>query len=451
MQEEARVVVGVPHVGDLPGYFVDSLCEVLASPPHHFVLQRVERRPTDVARNEIARSFLAIPGATHLFFMDSDMAFPREAVTRLLSRGLPIVSGLYVARTELPVPHVYHYDHLGDDGGHWYRTDVQALARWMARHPESHAMSKAAVYADTPDSLVECDAVGAGCLLIAREVLERMEPPWFKFDTASGYGGEDFWFCRKAKELGYPIVADLSVHCGHMFSSHVGAIDFSDAFGLDNPETAVNLDDPLLVHHGPFGDEVFYGSRGAEQFTFPEDVEGYTTRDKCLLLYRLARRTPADEAVVELGVYKGRSLISLAQGHEAIGVDHFEGEPVGALDAPQDAFADHVAGNYFNDLSVNLARYSANARVLAMTAQEAAKGWDGPPVGLLVHDAGHGYEDVRADIDAWLPKLAHDATLVFDDANFVGVRRVVSELGQAGWQFNESASSMLALKRKVDA
>lgn len=444
MQEEARVVVGVPHVGDLPAYFVDSLCSVLAAPPHRFMLQRVERRPTDVARNEIVRSFLAIPGATHLFFMDSDMIFPREAVARLLSRGLPIVSGLYVARTELPVPHIYQHDHE-DEKGHWYQADVRALGTWLLAHPEAHASNKAAVYRDCPASLVEADAVGAGCLLIRREVLEAMEPPWFAFNPG-GYGGEDFYFCRRAAGLGYKPVVDLSVQCAHVTNNALGAIDFSDAFGVGKPH-GIDLNQPIMVAPGPFGNEIIYAQRQDSEFRFPSDVEGYVSEQKGLFLYEMAKQTPPEHAVVELGVYKGRSLLCLAQGHEAIGVDHLAGEPAESLDMPSEAFSDHIAGSYGNELRRNV---DGKATLISTRAADAGNAWSGPPVGLLVHDAGHDYGSVSADIEAWLPNLAPDAVLVFDDANFPGVHAAIADLGQHGWTFKNAAGSMLALQRTME-
>src|SRR5690606_14324104 len=51
------------------------------------------------------------------------------------------------------------------------------------------------------------------------------------------------------------------------------------------------------------------------------DIPGYTTDGGCDRLAQLAAEIPADQAIVELGVYLGRSLAALAtgaqQGHGA--------------------------------------------------------------------------------------------------------------------------------------
>jgi hypothetical protein len=56
------------------------------------------------------------------------------------------------------------------------------------------------------------DGVGAGCLMVHRHVYQQMEPPWFKFEGS----GEDLYFCRKAKALGFQIALDTSLHLGHV-------------------------------------------------------------------------------------------------------------------------------------------------------------------------------------------------------------------------------------------
>ncbi len=101
--ESAYVAIGVPHLGELPGYFVDSVLGL--EKPKRAKLVRLEGKRVDDARNMIAESALADPGVTHLFFLDADLTVPSGALMRLLSRGKDVVGGLYFARTETPVPH----------------------------------------------------------------------------------------------------------------------------------------------------------------------------------------------------------------------------------------------------------------------------------------------------------------------------------------------------------
>jgi hypothetical protein len=62
--------------------------------------------------------------------------------------------------------------------------------------------------------LMEVDGCGMHFCLIRRDVIEAIEPPWFKRNQAGA--GEDFYFCRKVKEAGFGIYLDLSVQTGHV-------------------------------------------------------------------------------------------------------------------------------------------------------------------------------------------------------------------------------------------
>jgi GT2 family glycosyltransferase len=73
------------------------------------------------------------------------------------------------------------------------------------------------------ESLVEVDAVGAGCLLIHRKVFEAIKKPYFLFqynDDGIMTLGEDFYFCQKAQKAGFKIWVDRK-----MVTSHFKTID----------------------------------------------------------------------------------------------------------------------------------------------------------------------------------------------------------------------------------
>jgi hypothetical protein len=72
------------------------------------------------------------------------------------------------------------------------------------------------------EGLMPVDAVGTGCIMIARHVLEN---PWFmenggwfvnEYDK-TGYKKEglDLSFCRKAQDLGYKIFCHMDYPCSH--------------------------------------------------------------------------------------------------------------------------------------------------------------------------------------------------------------------------------------------
>lgn len=152
--------------------------------------------PFDHARNAACMRTLE-SGADYLFFLDSDVIPPRDAILRLLAHQQPIISGVYCRRSPpvaIPV--------MIKDG------------QWVTNYP--------------PNSIIEVDLVGAGCLLIHRSVLESLPPQrpgrhWFdwRVDMAgvpdSGpHLSEDFTFCHHCRQNGYKILVDTSIQCRHI-------------------------------------------------------------------------------------------------------------------------------------------------------------------------------------------------------------------------------------------
>lgn len=168
-------------------------------------------------------------------------------------------------------------------------------------------------------------------------------------------------------------------------------------------------------------------------------ARGLTEKSACRRLRQLARHVPADRAVVECGSYQGR-----ATGWLLLGAQEGHGAHVWAVD-PWETHTDYVQRwPQFDAHAAFLARMDrigATARELTVVknfAETAGRGWSGPPVGLLWHDAGHHADEVEADLRAWLPHLADDATVVLHDivdprfSVVEGARRV---LGAPGWDW----------------
>ena len=178
--------------------------------------------PIDVARNLLVELVLKTD-ADYMWFLDQDAVFLPGTLDRLLSRKLPIVSALEMMR--LPgvcFPMALKVPPHPDTGQH--RVQAPEVYAWIARHLD--ALSNDAQLLETPpvDSLLETGFTGCHCLLIRRDVLEEMEPPWFQ-----GFqpGGEDQYFCEKAARTGIPTYDDMSVLAGHATTDRsIGALDF---------------------------------------------------------------------------------------------------------------------------------------------------------------------------------------------------------------------------------
>lgn len=143
--------------------------------------------PFDSARNAACQRVLE-GGYKYLFFLDSDVLTPPDTILRLIAHGLPIVSGLYYRRQPPLIPVMLK-------GKQW-------ITEW-----------------NPPNSRIEVDMCGAGCLLIRRDVLEKVPPPWFNWQLdkeGTDKLSEDFAFCMKAKAHGFTVHVDTSIVCRHI-------------------------------------------------------------------------------------------------------------------------------------------------------------------------------------------------------------------------------------------
>lgn len=168
------------------------------------------------ARNNLAAMFLA-SNATHLLFQDADVLPSPHNYTRLISHGLPIVGGLYAKK--------------------------QARLNWVASSLDGEEINR-------ETALQRVAEIGTGCLCIERRVFERMieahpeiryegDPSpdsvrwdFFPMGAKDGrYLSEDWWFCERARALGFDVWADWGCVVRHR-----GAIDFPLHITLSDEE-----------------------------------------------------------------------------------------------------------------------------------------------------------------------------------------------------------------------
>ena len=154
-----------------------------------------DREAWAVARNQIAR--VASEPANEIdavFWCDSDMILPQDAITRLMLSGKEFITGIYFQRADPYWPLIAHYDpkRVNKERG------KKGVFNWWVKWPEN--------------AIAPIDGCGFGCCLTKTELLRAMDPPWFEYKEFS----EDFTFCLNAKKAGYQLYVDTNILCGHL-------------------------------------------------------------------------------------------------------------------------------------------------------------------------------------------------------------------------------------------
>jgi predicted O-methyltransferase YrrM len=164
------------------------------------------------------------------------------------------------------------------------------------------------------------------------------------------------------------------------------------------------------------------GFAGAWELT--ESVDGWMTEDQGRRLWDAASRVPDGGQIVEIGSFRGRSMIVLArsatQAGTIVAIDPHAGNDRGPqeISGYQDAAAaDHEA------FSRNLTQAGVRDRVTHVRAfSSAAHAEVSGQVDLLYIDGAHRYAPARADIRDWGARVVPGGTmLIHDSFSSIGV------------------------------
>jgi hypothetical protein len=141
------------------------------------------------------------------------------------------------------------------------------------------------------------------------------------------------------------------------------------------------------------------------------------------------KRVPDGGTLVELGVWKGKSLsfllVEAANSRKKlriVGVDHFKGS---AGEPPLQHEA--AAINLHKVATDNAKRSGYPFELLREASPDAAKRFADKSLDFVFIDASHTYDCVAADIKAWLPKVKPGGMIAGDDYGYPGVSQAVSE------------------------
>ena len=128
----------------------------------------------------------------YVLFVDDDVVPPASALCNLFytmqqNPGCGAVSAVQVSKENPPQPLVWLRESAGPHWN-WKLGDVFPV-----------------YYAP------------AGCLLVRMDAVRRLPEPWFLLGQQDGGAfGEDYYFCRKLIDAGFPVLMDGGIVCSHI-------------------------------------------------------------------------------------------------------------------------------------------------------------------------------------------------------------------------------------------
>lgn len=176
------------------------------------------------------------------------------------------------------------------------------------------------------------------------------------------------------------------------------------------------------------------------------------TQAQAQRLWDRAREVPSGARIVEIGSFRGRSMIMLASsappGTEIVAIDPHIGTDRG----PNEIVTTGELGQSDNDVfEANLARAGVRERVRHVRKLSAAAldDVDGP-IDLLYIDGAHRYAPARADMVDWGSRVADGGVLLVHDSwSSVGVTGALltTYLTSREWRYVGRSGSLAEYRR----
>jgi predicted O-methyltransferase YrrM len=144
-----------------------------------------------------------------------------------------------------------------------------------------------------------------------------------------------------------------------------------------------------------------------------DDVPGLAKPNNLALLNVAARCLEPGEHYVEVGTFRGTSLIAAMQGNEDglfVAVDNWS-----------------MGDGSSEQLVSNLDRYKLRATIIDGDAFETLRRGIPSPVGVYYYDNGHEYEQQLDGMRLAEPYLASPALVIVDDTDWEQVERAVDD------------------------
>lgn len=170
---------------------------------------------------------------------------------------------------------------------------------------------------------------------------------------------------------------------------------------------------------------------------FYNTVPGWAAFGK--LYIQMVKEAKGGEHFVEIGSWLGRSAalmaVEIANSRKDIKFDCIDPWSDGGPDLKHKVV--QMKESIYDQFLRNTRPVASYITTHRMPSLEGVKLYEDQSLDFVLIDGSHQYEDVKADIAAWLPKMKKGGLLAGDDYNWSGVSRAVREA------FGENAATIV--------
>jgi predicted O-methyltransferase YrrM len=192
---------------------------------------------------------------------------------------------------------------------------------------------------------------------------------------------------------------------------------------------------------------------GADLMTVLDGIEGWFSPEQVVRLSERAAAAPVGGRIVEIGSFRGRSMVAIAraapEGAEIVAIDPHAGNDRGPQEI--DGFADEAAADSEVFLA-NLERAGVRDRVTYVRKfSHDALGDVASPIDVLHIDGAHRFAPARDDIRRWGAKVAPGGSmLIHDSFSSVGVTAAITAqlMFSGGWRYMGRSRSLAEYRKE---
>jgi Methyltransferase domain len=179
------------------------------------------------------------------------------------------------------------------------------------------------------------------------------------------------------------------------------------------------------------------------------NLPGWCTPEKGKRLARLAAALPGAPSCIELGVFGGRSLISIAFGLAVTNCGHVDGIDPFTAAAALEGTNDRINNEWWSNIgydriyetalgAVELNGLKPFASIIKQHSLDAVSRYKDGQISILHQDANHSAETSCAEVRAYTPKITPGGYWVSDDINWASTQKSQALLTESGFVLIET-------------